>query len=386
MSRDLELRLQTYANSLVDSHLQREYNIQLSKWKKHVNRVGGAYFTAVTQHNTVLKAARDKQQADNELTMAALSFVGGLAMSWISGYLQYRLSPRFFDMTPRYVFSRDSQGLLTDGFKSFPHEYVHIFGHIFGELPKEIVEFGADLTIKTDPRENGIGSALAGLAVSANPEIFKMNLENALEEESQKTTKSIGGLAMTILNSQDYGKACLKRLHRLQPHSVKANPDMQEVLAKKMIVDDLDRQRRQLAKQWFYYGNDPLQENLYDMSDKIETEIWASWILDQDFGDPRPTDWGRDGIELDSIYDRLVDLDIAIARTDEQRLPQMSRVIDNPNKGIPVTDVDDDDPYKRKEVLAFTEWAANHHPDPIGGSRGAVPRIMGSILDIYKQP
>jgi hypothetical protein len=382
MSRDIELRLQTYANTLVDNHLQREYDIQLSKWRTHVNNVGAAYALAVDKHQHVLQEARDKQKADNELTMAALSFAVGFGMSWLSGWLQYALAPRFFDMTPRYVFSR-GPNFPTDGFKSPPHEFVHIFGHVFGELPEQVKEFGSDTVLKTEPKDEKVGNSLAGIATSGSPEVFKANLKNALEEEWQKMTKMIGSLALSIIQDQNYGKSCLKRLVRLNPQSARASADMQEALAKRMIVDDIDRHRREWAKDWFYFGNIPFQEGVNAMSEKIEKEIWASWILDQDFGDPRPTDWGRDGIELDSIYDRMVELDIAIARTESQQQQQMFRVIDE-GKEIPITDIGDDDLYKRGEVAAFIGWANNHKPDLIGGRDGGVSRIMGSILDIYK--
>jgi hypothetical protein len=117
-----------------------------------------------------------------------------------------------------------------------------------------------------------------------------------------------------ILQKQDYGRSCLARLHRLNPRAKKAKPDEQERLGKEMIVADVDRQRKEWAPQWLYYGYNPFAESFDKMSDKIEKEIWANWIIAQDFGSPRPGDWGADGIQFSNVAPRLVDLDIIPAR------------------------------------------------------------------------
>jgi hypothetical protein len=75
-----------------------------------------------------------------------------------------------------------------------------------------------------------------------------MNLENAMEEEKQKTIRSIGSLALGILQKQDYGRSCLARLYRLNPRAKKAKPDEQERMGKEMIVADVDRQRKEWAR------------------------------------------------------------------------------------------------------------------------------------------
>jgi hypothetical protein len=392
MSRDIELRLQIYANLLVDNHLQREYNNQLSKWKVHVNRVGVAYSTAVKRHEAAKTTAKARAESRAELTMAALTFVTGIALSWVGGYLQYALSPRFFNMTPRYTASRLWGKNWVDSFESSTsHELVHIFGHVFGELPEQLKEFGADVIIKPQAREESDGQSLASLLGRPNAETFRMTLETAIEKEFQKTSKSIGSVALGILTAQDYGQACLKRLRKLNPSSVHASGDRLEALAKKMIVDDIDRQRREFAKKWFYFGNDPIVENLDDMSDKIETEIWATWIIDQGFGDPVYTPgYGQDDdVEFDGIVERLVDLDIAAAHSDNQRTQQKERLASHKGRVIPVAPYEEaesgsDSRAIYDEIATFALWAQNHNPDPIGGASGGKPRDIGSILDVYK--
>jgi hypothetical protein len=85
MLQDLEHRLRTYAHSLVDGHLQREYDLQLSKWKIYINRVAGAYGQAFKRHESTLQAAKAKQKADSDMVMLAFSFVGFLSMARPSG-------------------------------------------------------------------------------------------------------------------------------------------------------------------------------------------------------------------------------------------------------------------------------------------------------------
>jgi hypothetical protein len=389
---DIELRLQTYASELVGTHLKSEYDSQLSKWQEHIDRVGTAYTKAVEHHNKALADAKAKAAERNELTMAAMSFVAGVAFSWVGGYIQYYLSPKFFNMTPRYTASRVF-GVWSDSFKApYPHELVHTIGHVFGELPTEIKEFGADLILKpTDPREESDGGSLAGLLRKPDPDMLKLNLSSALRAEARKTSKAIGSLALDIINNQDYGNSCLKRLHRLNPGSERTSEHMREQLAKKMIVEDIDRQRRELATGWLYYGNDPVREEIDVMSDKIETEIWASWIIDQGFGDPVYSEgYGADDdVSFDDVVERFIDLDIAVARTAKQRTLQKARMTAEPDKVIPVTsDIDgppDDSAGIYREIAGFVTWATNHAPDPLGGTRGVIKRDIGSILNVYKQ-
>src|SRR5262249_39354634 len=95
--------------------------------------------------------------------------------------------------------------------------------------------------------------------------------------------KQIGSLGMSILQHSDYGTACLARLYRVNPHSKRMKPAAVEDVAKKMIRDDLDKIRSAWAKQWFYYGNNPQVLSAAEMSDSIERELWALWILDEQF-------------------------------------------------------------------------------------------------------
>jgi hypothetical protein len=381
MSQDLEHRLHMYAHSLVDGHLQREYDLQLSKWKIYINRVGGAYGQAFKRHEGTLQAAKAKQKAESEMVMLAFSFVGGIALSWVSGVIQFQLVPRFLKMTPRYVVARGP--FFTDGFTD-PKPSQLVAGKIFGELPKSLKNLGADVAIDIKARDEASGTALSGLGMSPSPELFQMNLENAMEEEKQKTIRSIGSLALGILQKQDYGRSCLARLYRLNPRAKKAKPDEQERMGKEMIVADVDRQRKEWAPQWLYYGYNPFAESFEKMSDKIEKEIWANWIIAQDFGSPRPGDWGADGIQFSNVAPRLVDLDIIPAWTSKQMVAQIGRLTEE-SKTVGVAEVEgqvDTD----EELWAVDSWARNHQPDPLGGNAGGVSRVMGSILDVYDSP
>ena len=139
-----------------------------------------------------------------------------------------------------------------------------------------------------------------------------------------------------------------------------------------------------MGPQWLYYGYNPFAESFEKMSDKIEKEIWANWIIAQDFGSPRPGDWGADGIQFSNVAPRLVDLDIIPAWTSKQMVAQIGRLTEE-SKTVGVAEVEgqvDTD----EELWAVDSWARNHQPDPLGGNAGGVSRVMGSILDVYDSP
>jgi hypothetical protein len=95
--------------------------------------------------------------------MLAFSFVGGIALSWVSGVIQFQLVPRFLKMTPRYVVARGP--FFTDGFTD-PKPSQLVAGKIFGELPKSLKNLGADVAIDIKARDEASGTALSGLGMS----------------------------------------------------------------------------------------------------------------------------------------------------------------------------------------------------------------------------
>ena len=112
---------------------------------------------------------------------------------------------------------------------------------------------------------------------------FKTTLENALIEEGDLRKKAIRGLAMKVRKDPTYGEDVVKKMYRILPISETQPYYIQEAGAKGMIRAEIDDTRNGWAREWLYYGNDPAPEAIDVMSNKMECEIWALWILDQKF-------------------------------------------------------------------------------------------------------
>jgi hypothetical protein len=72
------------------------------------------------------------------------------------------------------------------------------------------------------------------------------------------------------------GDAALK-----EPHKYLA--EFRETRAKSLLDKHIDSVRLYWAKEWFYYGNDPVEPDRTQFRLEIEREIWALWIMTQDY-------------------------------------------------------------------------------------------------------
>ncbi len=171
-------------------------------------------------------------------------------------------------------------------------------------------------------------------------------------------------------------------------------------VANKFVEKIVDEQREKWAKEWLYYGNNPPNASTYEMSRKIEREIWAMWILDQDFnlyskqmggfqGEvdgtwEQPIVEGRDRMPFHKlIVEKLIELGVVIPQTSRQFDALNHRNWGNPNKERPNVLIEgqlDDD----NELSEIQNWAKNHQPETLAGAFGTQVRMLPSIIDVHK--
>jgi hypothetical protein len=288
-TRALEIELKNYAHDMVADHVKEEYDSRIRDWQAHINRMVDAQAEALKQHKKVIddifKQKAEQQQMIFGLAMLALSFVSGPMMSWIGGKIEHHWFPKF--ATPKNFEKRSTMLIKEnnifpepiDVFDRVKHNEVH--AKIFGDLGSQVVGLGIDKALKVTAPKPDAAKNKVDVAAMSTPESFKTNLENALLAEADLTSKAIMSLAMSILENQDYGVQCLAKLRRINSGANRKDITEHELeaMAKKMIREDINKQRDQWANKWFYYGYNPVFDGRE--AELIEREMWGLWLLNE---------------------------------------------------------------------------------------------------------
>jgi hypothetical protein len=418
MTTALEVELKTYAHEKVAAHLKYEYERQINtKWKPHLNLMVDAQTEALKRQQKLLNDVRTQIQKEIEaafgLSMLALSLIGGVALSWIAGKIQYNWYPKFGSKLQIRQVKGSYGGIYTDWFIKEPN-HDKVWAKIFGDMGKQVAGFGIDKALKVvTPNSVSAQNAIQS-AASSGQTSFRTRLENALAAEAGMTSDAIMSLANSIAENANYGAECLQRLKRLHPSAFnsKVTEKHRELLAKKMIRDDIDRQRQEWADQWFYYGYDP--GTTTDMADDIEKEMWGLWILNEKLQAKTKSASGSmdSSIEVithyaegatfgdygvpEAVLKRLADFDIVAARTKLQQLKNIvARGVREQQDATRKGKVDQENPDEpppdikivgsvdtQAEIAALESWAGNH-PLLGSGKRRHRKRTLESIENIY---
>jgi hypothetical protein len=426
MSKQLiwENAVSDYAHDLLAIHVVREYEYQIGEWQKYINRVLDAEKIALENHQSVVtKVINKKQEQDQKSAMfanLALSLLGGAALSWISGVIQYKLYPKIAS-TPTLKETHiylERRGKVDSGnvflMSRSEKEHNKVTAKIFGDAAAGAVQatgvgrFFADVINKIPKRAEGKSYqeliAVAQIKDNAKSDdlyhSLKTRLENALIDEKTRTVKTISDLALAIKRDTNWGKEVLGHLYKTQPNLKQTNDVGHRLALNKHTEDLIDYWRGEWAKEALYYGRNPPVTSTYEMSRRLEREIWAMWILDMNFSlvGYNNTSYagevisggidyfviGRDGISFDSlILDRLIELGVIMPQTKQQFEALNNRNWGNPNKEKPEIII-------RKEVDTGSEideingWAAKHPPEMLSGNVDSLPRTLPSIINVHR--
>jgi hypothetical protein len=300
----LELELKTYAHDLIATHVVGEYEDRINAWKQHINVLVDAQKDATDEFKGLLEDEQRRLAQDNAvadffgLATLALSFVAGPLLSWVAGKITYKWFPAYTaKLKERSVVVRNltvennltgkriggARGVIT----TVEMDHDKVMAKVYGDLGKEVVGLGIKGALKVATPDFAKAKSAVTLAESStNITSFRTNLENSLLEQSRVTTKAMRSLAMSILEDPDYGHDCLEKLSGQYQGYV--NPSGSNVgtlrsLAKGMIRADIDKIRQQWADDWFFYGRNPPKLTAGAMRDGIELELWALWILNEQF-------------------------------------------------------------------------------------------------------
>jgi hypothetical protein len=423
MTASLEKTVQDYAHDFFAIYVKQEYENIFGNWEIHINKLVKCATVAFRNHEAYLKHIKEEQRARFEFAMLAFSLVSGPLASWVSGKIQYDLVRKLFG-TPKtsssYVVVNAPKGKAGLP-KPFGPHYEHsqikpatrywvydttahdkAAAKVLGDFGGAVVQaLGVNPAIRAMmPPSDALDTQIRLTAESRSLEDFEENMRNALIAAKQYIGTGIVNFAGTIKKDYQYGKNWLARA-AAQPSTNPAvgyandpvEARLRHVLP--LVHQACDKQRSTWAKDpnWKYFGQnppDPLHEAR--TTNAIEAQIWALWVLSEDFktigvgtfgadGEPSGVKYGAGGkskIALDKILDRLVAIGVVLGRThDETRKDIKRRYEKGKELGLldaEVTDIDDE-VDSEKELASIRKWAAERKPKLMSG----VPRTILSL-------
>jgi hypothetical protein len=347
MTTALELALQNYAEGLVTTYVKNEYDNQIKKWQEHINVLVDEQHAALERVQNLLNDVQQQMASEADalrgFATMALGMVGGVALSWIAGTIQYTLYPKYAS-TKVWTRLATVEKVAPIGYRitqgqSKIVEPSPVWGQVYGDLGKTITGLGMDKAIQVLTSDyKAARDANQKVATADNHQSFKTLLENAMLANARLTSDAIMSVGMGIHQNIDYGSDCLKKLRRIDSRARdrKVNDRDLQLMAMDMINKDVDALRQQWANDWLYYGNDP--GSTMGVSNSIELELWGLWILNEnlkltkghrkwavDEGMQSPDEWVAGATFPDAgvpgkVLNRLADFGVVEARTMVQKV------------------------------------------------------------------
>lgn len=293
----LESDLPKYAHDMLDSHVVGEYQKRISLWKQHFNLLVDAQHKATEAVKSKLQTELDeinkKKLAADEfwfgLGMLALSLATGPLISFVAGKIEHVWYPKYAPTVRERAIRIKGPGRGGKWQQKVIREehYDEVHAKAYGDFAGQVTGLGINGAIKVilpDPQK--IKGAVLPAEASSNVASFRTNLDNSLLQQSQVTIDIIKKLAFDIRHNPDYGRQCLEKLsQRTHGH---VNPAGSyyitlKSMAERMIREDIDRLRREWAADWFFFGSEIPTTSPDAMAEAIEIELWASWLLNEEF-------------------------------------------------------------------------------------------------------
>ncbi len=362
----------------------KEYNAQMGKWKAYQNLVVDAQIAAKEDIKKILSDIQ-KESAEREArwakySMFAMSLIGLAGVSFMSGIIQYKLYPEFIDK------------MSNPALKNLTADYGRAVAKVFGDAIGKTTGMGIDAVFSAvipAQRVNNARPVQLETAISGgNLTSYRTSLENLLLAEAGKVTGQLAAASENINRDSDFGKKMLIEVEKGTPLFQKL-PDAQKELAGMKYLDEyFDNLRQQYAKDWFYYGNNPIPSPQSDLTFHIEAEMWALFILDQKFHSKQrdnatdeegPTYFvTNDGLEL---WDIRSGLGIFARNNVARQLDQQTE-----NRSLEKALVDagtgftwlQDQTYDG-DVVPLVKWARSNPGSKLRGKMDYRPRLLGTI-------
>jgi hypothetical protein len=344
--------------------IEKEYNEQVGNWKTVFGNVVTCLAGAITRKTNVLKDAQAEREADAAFHAMIISFMAIGPMSFLGAYVEHTVIPRL----TKLIHTNDPliMGLNTGSpfiVKSTKVVSVQRFSALqadaFGGIAQGI---GNQLLPLTFPKPVNMNFQLDS---SARVELLRNEFLRLIEDSAKVVITQFTNVQTWMNENNEFGEAWTK--------SGGADP-------KARIRLHFDGLRNEWAKQWKFFGTDPVPIATQTLTDTIERALWAGHLA-RVFSDPRfttkpdpmsvkdrlggrgaaraksPEDVGGKALE-NAVLDRLKLLNIVNEETFEGKLDQFKREM---NVGAPHATVGiEDEVDRRSEVDRLRAWAQDY--------------------------
>jgi hypothetical protein len=287
--RDIGGRLTEYAKTHVET-IVKEYNKQRDKWKGYINQVIDKHDDAVSDVTDVFKKIAEERAEINQMKMIAFSVIGSAAISWIGAIVEFELFPKYLGKTEFKEFMTFS-GWRVKTIKEYSEVMAKTFGDTVHENINHVFDHVLDAVWPSEKTQE-MNQPLASAIDSGQLDSFKTLVENALSDASGLVTGQLGTLSENInkYRSPDgggFGDVVLRDVKKVTPPPARIADDkyddMLETKGQQMLDEYFDKLRQVYAKEWFYYGNNPVLGELPYLRFKFALEMWAVFILNRDW-------------------------------------------------------------------------------------------------------
>lgn len=287
VAQDFKTRYMGHVNTI-----KTEYERQLKKWKPYFEVMADAQAVAAKSLQDTVTLQAQAQARAAQVAMAAVGMVGGVALGWLSGVLKNALTTKF-----------SNSPVFKDMFVDGEYHVIQVTGGTVGETAA-LAGFFADTLQKGTQHvfDAVLAKVMPTTDIQASPKpstqalrqvieqgdyaSFKTRITAALDEESLLAYQVFGTLHGNINNDNRFGD---KLLEKVKEEWFKKFPKIKPTITalekdgEKMIDQQVDKLREEYAKDWFYYGNNPDIGMLMDLNKRVEKQMWALWILDQQY-------------------------------------------------------------------------------------------------------
>jgi hypothetical protein len=193
---------------------------------------------------------------------------------------------------PRYA----TKTIFKDAFKGGRYvvhaekEYSEIAAKFVGDLSKENLARGFDWLSENIAAPKGLNAHLASAAAAGDLGSFRTNLIVALNDASKGITKQLDDMYDNINNFGNdnpklgiFGDLVLREVRRQRPRPSDMSNDGADLMelqsGKQFIIKMFDDLQYNLARNWFYYGNDPRPGGIHHARFNLELQFWALFVL-----------------------------------------------------------------------------------------------------------
>lgn len=390
---ELADHLQQYMINRITIDLVPEWGYQYDRWKGFLDdTVSPAFADAFKGQQETLKASEKAKEALWDLAKIGLSIIGQVTLSWVAGKIQYEYLAKYNPTIKFKTIKVDTNYKVSLSGQYV--EYDKVAGKVYADMSKELGKLGLGEVTKSVHINSVIPADGSEVAKAGDPDQFKREIGDELNSQKKQLTATIGDFADKILDSGlDWGGEQVKRLLKKYPELPKLSQQEQRRRGEAMLNDDLDRMRQNWADNpvWFYFGNAPFNYSRFELARTIERELWALWVLDQDYKVEHKTMRYRGELyESDvvagknvmnkPIWDRLVELHVFKAP------PAF-------NEEVPVSNADPNDEENQAMEVPYNwdasylpmllSWANAHGTTPQSQMKG-VSRILPSITGVHQ--